>query len=149
MRERERERERGQAPGKNTTMETCLVAHLDTHSDRGATRTASRACVRLWRIPPRSPDLNPSERMWAWLRKKLRTMDLADVSAGRPPVGKPALKARVRALMRTAAAKAAAGKYARGLRKVCADVVRRRGAAVPWAPLHHNRTKSGTNRNGH
>ena len=32
--------------------------------------------VRLWRIPPKSPDLNPIERFWGYLKKRLRKMDL-------------------------------------------------------------------------
>ena len=90
----------------------------------------AKAGVRLWHIPPRSPDLNPAERMWAWMRRKLRDMDLADLKNGRKGVTKGGLKGRVRALFRTSAANAIAGKYARGLRQVCREVIRRRGAAT-------------------
>ena len=34
--------------------------------------------IRLWGVPPKSPDLNPIEMLWGWLRKKLRLMDLAE-----------------------------------------------------------------------
>jgi transposase len=34
----------------------------------------------LWHIPPRSPDLNPVEKFWAWLRRELRRLDLQDLS---------------------------------------------------------------------
>ena len=42
-------------------------------------REAHRAArVHPWHVPPRSPDLNPVEKYWAWLRRKLRAMDLDD-----------------------------------------------------------------------
>ena len=34
--------------------------------------------ITLLHIPARSPDLNPVELFWSWLRKKLRRMDLRD-----------------------------------------------------------------------
>ena len=86
--------------------------------------------MHLWHIPPRSPDLNPAERMWAWARRKLRDLDLADFKDGRKAVKKSGLKARIRALFRTQEAKVAAGNYVRGLRQVCREVIRRRGAAT-------------------
>ena len=68
------------------------------------------ANVTLWHVPARSPDLNPVEMFWAWLRKELRKRDLADLVAKRRPVTKAALKARVRAVCSTAAAKRVAQK---------------------------------------
>ena len=59
------------------------------------------AKIKLWKMPARSPDLNPVERYWAWLRRKLRAMDLQDAVAGRPTLGKTAYKARVRAVCRS------------------------------------------------
>ena len=32
---------------------------------------------KLWKIPPKSPDLSPIERFGGWLKKTLRAMDLA------------------------------------------------------------------------
>ena len=55
----------------------------------------TRTRVSLWKIPPRSPDLNPVEKFWAWLRKGLRKRDLKDAVAKRPVLGKTAYKARV------------------------------------------------------
>ena len=83
----------------------------------------------LWHIPPRSPDLNPVERFWAWVRRQLRDMDLADLRAKRPPIKKFGLKHRVRALMRTERAKEVAKNHVMSLRKTCALVKRKRGAA--------------------
>ena len=61
-----------------------------------ASRKAYRACgVSLWKLPAKSPDLNPVEKYWSWLRRRMRAMDLADQSAKRPALGKAAYKARL------------------------------------------------------
>ena len=100
--------------------EELLDASRSAHAEVG---------VKLWRVPPRSPDLNPVEKYWAWLRKRLRAMDLADLVAKRRPIGKTALKERVRHLTRTQAGKRVAARCAKGLRKVCQEVIRKRGRA--------------------
>jgi transposase len=41
---------------------------LTAVSSRAAHRAAK---VNMWHIPPRSPDLNPVEKFWGWLRKEL------------------------------------------------------------------------------
>ena len=89
-----------------------------------------RAQVELWHIPAKSPGLNPAEKFWSWLRRKLRAMDLADLSARRAPMQKCTLRTRVRNLLQTQQAKRAAGNCASGLRRVCREVVRLRGAAT-------------------
>jgi transposase len=33
---------------------------------------ADNACCKLLFLPPYSPDLNPIEKHWAWLKRKLR-----------------------------------------------------------------------------
>ena len=49
-----------------------------------ASRKAYRACgVSLWKLPAKSPDLNSVEKYWSWLRRRMRAMDLADLSAKR------------------------------------------------------------------
>ena len=35
--------------------------------------------ISLWDVPAKSPDLNPVEMFWGWLRRKLRLMGLADL----------------------------------------------------------------------
>ena len=40
--------------------------------------------IDLWAVPARSPDLNPIEMYWAWVRRKLRVMDLVDMEQKRP-----------------------------------------------------------------
>ena len=99
---------------------------LTSHDSRAAYR---RAKITLWQIPPRSPDLNPVERFWAWLRKALRAKDLADLKAGKPPLTKAAFQARVRGICRSARAQRVAKNLATLFRKVCVEVVDKHGAA--------------------
>ena len=86
--------------------------------------------IKLWHIPPRSPDLNPVEQVWAHLKRKLRAMDLADAVAQRPLLGKTAYKLRVRRLVRSRSFQRIAANVAMGLKKTCKEVIRKRGAAA-------------------
>jgi hypothetical protein len=108
----------------------CIISDNESFLTAPAARAAHRrANVQLWQIPARSPDLNPVEKFWAWLRKKLRAMDLADLRDQRPPVVRAALKLRVRALLRTDLAKGVAARTFNSLLKTCAEVVQKGGAA--------------------
>ena len=69
------------------------------------------------------------KRFWAWLRKKLRQMDLADAVAGRAVLGKMAYKHRIRSIIKTKKAQQVAAAHAASLRKVCKEVVAKKGAA--------------------
>ena len=84
--------------------------------------------VVVWKIPAKSPDLNPIERFWSWLRKELRTFDMADLKAGRPVPPKVAYLQRVRNILRSARSQAHAAACANSLRKVCKEVVLKKGA---------------------
>ena len=86
--------------------------------------------IKLWHIPPRSPDLNPVEQVWAHLKRKLRAMDLADAVSQRPLLGKTAYKLRVRRLVRSRSFQRIAANVAMGLKKTCKEVIRKRGAAA-------------------
>ncbi len=86
----------------------------------------------MWDWPPRSPDLNPIEKFWAWLRGKLHQLDQADLQAKRPSVGRTAFKARVRAVFRSLKAQQVAAVCVRGLRNVCHEVVLKKGAMARW-----------------
>ena len=66
---------------------------------------------------------------WGWLRKRLQKMDLADLQAGREPVDRSRLKARVRSLVETRRAKTVARHCFLSLLKTCEKVRRKRGAA--------------------
>ena len=97
---------------------------------RKTQRAYRDAGVNLWQIPPRSPDLNPVEKSWSWLRRKLRALDLKVAVAKRPVLGKMAYKRRVRSVCSSQQAQRVAKACARGLRKVCEEVVRNKGAAT-------------------
>ena len=89
----------------------------------------ANAGIQLWQIPAKSPDLNPVERFWSWLRRKLRAMDLADAIAKRPVLGKTAYTLRVKRVLKTKKAQSVAAACAKGLRKVCREVLKKKGAA--------------------
>ena len=59
----------------------------------------------------------------------MQQLDLADLRARRRAVGKHALKARVRALLRSRKAKLVARRTLLSLRDVCVQVQRKKGAA--------------------
>ena len=62
-------------------------------------------------------------------RRQLRAHDFKDLKAGRPVPGKTAYRQRVRNILRSAKAQTHAAACARGFRKVCAEVVKKHGAA--------------------
>ena len=93
-------------------------------------REHARARVTLWSIPARSPDLNPVELFWAWLRKKLRSMDLADAIAKKAVLGKTAYRARVVRVLKTTKAQTVAANIAKCFRRTCKRIVDGKGAGV-------------------
>ena len=86
--------------------------------------------IALWSVPPKSPDLNPVEMFWGWLRKKLRSMDLEDMRKKRRLLGKTAYTARVKGVLKSAKAQTVAKNIAGRFRKACKQVVDRTGAAA-------------------
>ena len=86
--------------------------------------------ITLWDVPAKSPDLNPIEMCWAWLRRKLRLMDLADLHKKRRCLGKSAYTQRVKSVIRTQKAQTVAKNCVRRFRKACQQVVDRKGAAA-------------------
>ena len=110
---------------------------LGTYSDNesflraGVSNAAHRdAKVMVWKVLAKSPDQNPVERFWSWLRKKLRAMDLQDAVAKRPVFGNAAYKARVRAVCRSQQAQRVAANQAKLMKRVCRRVVLKKGAAT-------------------
>jgi len=85
--------------------------------------------IKLHHIPAKSPDLNPVERYWGWLRKQMRAKDLADLRAGRHVLGKTAYRQRLMRFLKTKKAQSIASGMAKGLRNVCKLVVQKKGAA--------------------
>ena len=93
-------------------------------------RAYAQKRVRLWAVPPRSPDLNPIEMFWGWVRRQLRLQDLDDLRHHRAPLTKAAYILRIEALFRSAKAQEVAGKCAMKLRSKCRDVLASSGAAI-------------------
>ena len=89
-----------------------------------------RAAVELWKMPPRSPDLNPIEKYWSWLRRRIHKQDLQDLRQGKPVPGRMAYIARIRAINRSVQAQAVAARCAQGFRKVCRLIDQNKGIAV-------------------
>ena len=89
-----------------------------------------RGRLKMWHVPSRSPDLNPVERVWAWLRKHLRAMDLKDAVAKKPVLTKAAYKERIRRVCMSRKCQAVAGNCAKSFRRTCRRVVDAGGAAV-------------------
>ena len=97
---------------------------------RASQREYDKTSMRMWHIPPRSPDLNPVERFWAYLRKRLEALDLRDLLQKRPPVDKAGLRARVRQVVAQQKSKAVAKNLVAGLIKTCRQVRKHKGAAA-------------------
>ena len=84
--------------------------------------------IRLWDVPPKSPDLNPIEMFWGWAKGKLRRMDLEDLRKKRKPLDKMAYKQRVKKVFSSKKAQDVAKACARKFRAIC-KVVAKDGAA--------------------
>ena len=94
-------------------------------------RSAYRSLkLKMWKLPPKSPDMNPVEKYWAWIRKAMRGMDMADLLAKRPALKKMAYKQRLLRLVKSPKAKAVAVKTFHNLRKAAASVADNGGAAA-------------------
>ena len=107
-----------------------ILCDNESFLDSRAARAGHAKCrVRLLHIPARSPDLNPVEKFWSWLRKELRTRDLRDALAKRPVLGKLAYRARIRAVLKTRKAERVAANTVNGLKKVCKKVIAKQGRA--------------------
>ena len=98
--------------------------------EKGVMKQYTKIRIQLKKIPARSPDLNPIEKMWGWMRKCLRSMDLADLAAGRPVPGKLAYKERIKRLLKSPKAQTVAKNFFRNLRTVAKRVDKAQGKAV-------------------
>ena len=84
----------------------------------------------LVKLRAKSPDLNLVEKMWGWIRKRLRRMGLADLAAKRAVLGRTAYRERIRRLCRSEAAQTVAKNFFNGLANVKKPVLDANGAAV-------------------
>ena len=95
-----------------------------------ALRLYRKAKVKMWFIPPRSPDLNPIEKFWSWLRRELRRRDLLDLQAGKSVLPKADYVKRVKGVLRSRKAQDVAANCVRNFRKTCQKVSDNGGAGV-------------------
>ena len=84
--------------------------------------------IQLLNIPPRSPDFNPIESFWGWLRQAMRRRDLEDLRNKRPALGKTAWMCRLKRLLKTQKAQNVAKKKFQNFKKVCKVVYKKNGA---------------------
>ena len=91
-------------------------------------REYKKKMIVLVHIPSKSPDLNPIESFWGWLRQAMRRKDLEDYRLGRPALGKMAWKRRLRNLLRSKHAQTVARKKFQNFKKVCKIVSKAKGA---------------------
>ena len=89
----------------------------------------SKNHIKLLHIPAKSPDLNPIESFWGWVRARLRLRDLEDLKQGRAALGKTACKIRVKKFLKSKKAQDVAKAKFNAFKKVCQEVVRKKGAA--------------------
>jgi hypothetical protein len=86
--------------------------------------------IQLWGVPPKSPDLNPVEMFWGWVRRQLRLKDLEDLRMKRPTMSRVDYRRRVQGLLRGATAQRMAKRFASTLRMTCKRVIKNMGAAA-------------------
>ena len=97
---------------------------------KDARAACQRRSISLWKIPPRSPDLNPVEKFWSWLRRELRRRDLQDYKQKKAALTKAQYIARVGQVLQTTKAQQVAARIAAGFRKTCKEVDDKKGAAA-------------------
>ena len=100
----------------------CLVDFRDPSVLPSGPRQSSKRArggpsISLWKIPSRSPDLNPVEKFWSWLRRELRRRDLQDYRQKKACLTKAQYIARVRQVLGTEKAQQVAKRIASVSRK--------------------------------
>ena len=93
-----------------------------------STSFCSKRRLQMLHIPRRSPDLNPIERYWSWVRKELRRRDLESLRCGRKAMGKTAYKIGVKNFFKTKKAQTAAKRMWASMKRVLKEVIRKKGA---------------------
>ena len=95
-----------------------------------------RKNIQLIKLPAKSPDLNPVEKMWGWARKKLRKRGLADLTARHRILGKIAYRQRLRFLLNNAAAQHVASKFFKRPHKTARLFSAAEGASVKGSRIN-------------
>ena len=118
-----------------TTTTTSSSSSSSSSISSSSSSNSSNMLALVWStqprtIPPRSPDLNPIEKFWSWLRRELRRRDLQDYKNKKPCLTKTQYIGRVKQVLQTATAQRKAANIARGFRKVCKEVRDKGGAAA-------------------
>ena len=80
-------------------------------------------------VPPRSPDLNPVELFWSWLKRDLAKRDLQDLLARRAVLSKEDYRRRIQGILRGRRAQQVAAACTKSFRKACTLVVKNSGGA--------------------
>ena len=110
----------------------CLVDFRDPSVLPSGPRQSSKRArggpsISLWKIPPRSPDLNPVEKFWSWLRRR---RDLQDYRQKKACLTKAQYIARVRHVLGTEKAQQVAKRIASVFKKTRKEVDDKSGAAA-------------------
>ena len=121
---------KGLNPGKRGCPYTVLCAGERYLHAKRLLPLYRRKKIVMWQCPATSPDLNPVETCWGWMRRKLRKMALADLKAKRTVLQKPEYIARIKSIFRTGKAQQVANAFAWKFRSSCKQLVLRRGAAA-------------------
>ena len=117
-------------PGKRTGPWEVLCDNESFLDHDDSVRAYRRPRIALLHIPPKSPDLNPVEKFWGWVRKQVHIMDLADLRAGRPVPSKKDYQLRLKRLLRSQRAQQVARNFYGNLVTVSKRIVKRKGHAV-------------------
>ena len=64
-------------------------------------RALQRPNMSFIDLPARSPGLNPVEKMWGWVGRQVRIVDLRDLSNGVPVLGKTMYPERIKRHLRS------------------------------------------------
>ncbi|MDR2074922.1 MAG: transposase [Holosporales bacterium] len=52
----------------------CSLAHYCWHKNYTISSLLSHMCLSLVNLPPYSPDLNPIEKFWSWLKRQIKNI---------------------------------------------------------------------------
>ena len=116
------------APGRHEGPRRLLCDNESFMAGNECKKEYRKRNIQLLNIPPRSPDFNPIESFWGWLRQAMRRRDLEDLRNKRPALGKTAWMCRLKRLLKTQKAQNVAKKKFQNFKKVCKVVYKKNGA---------------------